>query len=207
MNRILPLTLALVAVATAGAAIAQTSTPGAQHAPHRQMLDANHDGVIDRVEAAAQPRLAAMFDRLDRNHDGRLGADEQPHMRGRHGGHQGSGGGIARLDANGDGRIGRDEIAGKAKFATDFTAMDSNHDGYLVRSELQAYQQSMRPQRIAEQAKRFDERFAAADLNHDGKLSKVEVSEKMPRLAKGFAWTDDNRDGFLSREELRPTQR
>ena len=51
---------------------------------------------------------------------------------------------------------------------------------------------------------RFDERFAAADLNGDGKLSRVEVGEKMPRLAERFAWVDENGDGFLSREELQP---
>ena len=38
----------------------------------------------------------------------------------------------------------------------------------------------------------------------DGKLSRIEVDEKMPRLAKRFAWMDDNRDGFLSRAELEP---
>ena len=69
---------------------------------------------------------------------------------------------------------------------------------------MRAYQERMRPQREAEFAKRSAERFAAADLNRDGKLSRVEVSEKMPRLEKSFAWMDDNRDGFLSREELRP---
>ena len=55
--------------------------------------------------------------------------------------------------------------------------------------------------------KRFDERFAAADLNGDGKLSRVEVDEKMPRLSSRFAWMDDNRDGFLSSDELRPMKR
>ena len=44
--------------------------------------------------------------------------------------------------------------------------------------------------------------FREADLNGDGKLSRVEVSETMPRLAERFAWLDENRDGFLSREEL-----
>ena len=42
----------------------------------------------------------------------------------------------------------------------------------------------------------------AGDTDGDGKLSRVEVSETMPRLAERFAWLDENRDGFLSREEL-----
>ena len=55
--------------------------------------------------------------------------------------------------------------------------------------------------------KRLEGKFAEADLNKDGKLSRIEVDEKMPRLAKRFAWMDDNRDGFLSRAELQPPTR
>lgn len=84
-----------------------------------------------------------------------------------------------------------------------FDAIDANRDGHIVRTELRAWHERQKPLREAEHAKRFEQRYAAADLNGDGKLSKVEVAEKMPRLAKGFAWMDDNRDGFLSRAELR----
>ena len=207
IRRIAPLALALLAAAGIGVAAAQQSAPStASHPQHRQGLDANHDGAIDRSEAAAHPRMVAMFERLDRNHDGRLGADERPH-RGKHHGHCGHRGGLARLDVDGDGRIGRDELAGKSRIAAKFAAMDGNHDGYVVRSEARAYRDQQRPQRQAERARRFEQRFAAADLNHDGKLGKLEVSENMPRLGKAFAWMDDNRDGFLSREELRPRQR
>jgi Ca2+-binding EF-hand superfamily protein len=205
MNRIALLTLALAATATSAVAVAQQAAPvhGARHG-----LDANHDGAIDRAEAAKQPGVAARFDQLDKNHDGRLDAMERP-QRHRGGARHGAGG-IARLDANGDGRIGRGEIAGHGRFADEFAAkfdaIDANHDGYLVRSETEAWHARMRPQRMAERARRFDERFAAADLNRDGKLSKVEVSEKMPRLQQRFAWMDGNRDGFLSREELKPKQ-
>ena len=52
--------------------------------------------------------------------------------------------------------------------------------------------------------RRFDERFSAADLNGDGRLSRVEVDEKMPRIASRFAWLDENGDGVLERNELRP---
>jgi Ca2+-binding EF-hand superfamily protein len=122
-------------------------------------------------------------------------------------------GGIARLDANADGRIARTEIAqieaaGQGRFAKhlgkDFAAIDANRDGFIVRTELQAWHERMKPQRMAKMQQRFDQRFVAADLNRDGKLSKVEAAEKMPRLQQRFAWMDDNRDGFLSRAELRP---
>ena len=202
MNRIALLTFALAAAATSAVAIAQQPIAARTH--HTSM-DANHDGVIDRAEAATKPRFAARFDQLDKNHDGRLSADERQHWGG-HGGHHGSGG-IARMDANGDGRISRDEITDNGqhqeRLAAKFAEIDGNHDGYLVRSELTAYHARMRPRREAEHARRLDEHFATADLNRDGKLSRVEVSEKMPQRTQDFAWMDENHDGFLSRGELR----
>lgn len=129
-------------------------------------------------------------------------------------------GGLERLDTDNDGRISRAEFdAGQAKRAAmmdkhgkrmgttarqpmDFAAIDANRDGYLVRTELRAHHEQMRPQREAARKARFEAKFAAADLNRDGKLSRVEVTEKMPRMADRFAWMDDNRDGFLSRAEL-----
>ena len=208
MNRIALLTLAMAAAATSAIAIAQQATPA--HGARHGHLDTNNDGAIDRAEAGKLPGLASRFDQFDTNHDGRLDAGERPHMRGgRHGGHGFDG--IARLDKNGDGRIGRDEVAGddrlSGKLAGEFGAIDANHDGYLVRSEAQAWHARMKPRRMADRARRLDERFAAADLDRDGKLSKLEVGEKMPRMEQGFAWMDGDRDGFLSRGELQSKHR
>jgi Ca2+-binding EF-hand superfamily protein len=204
--------LALASLAAAPLAFAQTTAPAQ---PKRMALDSNNDGVIDRSEAAKMPRLAERFDQLDRNRDGRLDRSELPrhHGKGKRGGH----GGLERFDADKDGRISRAELqqaasaataAGKAwnpasRLLENFAAIDSNRDGYLVRSELAAWNERMRPQREAERNARFNAMFDAADLNRDGRLSRVEVAEKMPRLAERFDWLDDNRDGFLSREELR----
>ena len=139
--------------------------------------------------------------------------------RGKHGGMRHHGG-LERLDTDNDGRISRSEFAtGQAAMAKrkaahpqragqpqraplDFAAIDSNRDGYLVRTELRAHHERMRPQHEAARKARFEAKFAEADLNRDGKLSRVEVGEKMPRMADRFAWMDDNRDGFLSRAEL-----
>lgn len=194
----------------------------AQDAVQRKaVVDANHDGVIERSEAAAQPRLAQAFERLDRNHDGRITADERRMRHGMHAGKRGHGG-LERLDADHDGRISRAEFdAGRARREArmqqrparesqsqrrplDFAAIDANRDGFIVRSELRAYHERMRPQREAERTARFDAKFREADLNRDGKLGRVEVQEKMPRLADRFAWMDENHDGFLSRAELQP---
>lgn len=134
------------------------------------------------------------------------------HMRaGKHQMHKRHGGGIARLDVDQDGRIARNELAGEGRhlerLSKQFDTIDANRDGFLVRAELKSWHQAQRGQRQARRGERHAQRFAAADLNHDGKLSKVEASEKMPRLAKRFAWMDDNRDGYLSREELQPRRR
>ena len=107
-------------------------------------------------------------------------------------------------------RGGRHERAGMPagpRMGCDFDAIDANKDGYIVRSEAAAHQERMRTQMREAGEKRFAEAFAAADLNKDGRLSRVEVDEKMPRLSKRFAWMDDNRDGFLSRAELEAGKR
>lgn len=222
---------AALLAAVAGVAIAAPQTDAGKPRGHMK-LDANGDGAIDRDEAAKLPRLAQRFDTLDKDGDGRLSADERPHRKGGHGMRHGRhGGGIERFDQDGDGRISRAEFdAGKAarearmeKFAArhggtaradgkprhgfDFDAMDADKDGYVVRSEVRAWHERMRPQMEAAFAERMAEKFAAADLNKDGKLSRLEVGEKLPRLEKSFAWMDENRDGFLDREELKPQRR
>ncbi|GAA5076778.1 EF-hand domain-containing protein [Lysobacter panacisoli] len=201
-NTLSALLATAVAAVVAGTALA---APQAGDAP-RPKLDVNNDGAVDRSEAAAHPRLAAKFDELDRNKDGRLDASERPHRKGHgHRGGHGGMGGVVAADKDGDGRISRSEAVGLERIATSFDQIDANRDGYIVRSELTKYHDRMRPQREAERAKRAEERFAAADLNKDGKLSRVEVSEKMPRLEKAFAFMDEDRDGFLTRDDLKPS--
>jgi EF hand len=46
-------------------------------------------------------------------------------------------------------------------------------------------------------------RFAAADADRNGTLSRAEVGRSLPRLAPRFDALDANRDGNLSPEELR----
>lgn len=46
-------------------------------------------------------------------------------------------------------------------------------------------------------------RFAAADADRNGVLSRAEVQRSLPRLAPRFEELDRNRDGNLSPEELR----
>lgn len=162
-RRILSATVAL-ALATAGTAFAQQST-GAQDAPqrtHHQKLDVNNDGVIDRTEAAASSRLAERFDQLDKNKDGKLGAEERPH---RHGRHRGGHGRMMQADTDKDGRISKAEAAADPKFAERFAKMDLNKDGFVDRADFKA-----------KMAQRRSECFDKVDINKDGKLSRVEFS-------------------------------
>lgn len=227
--------LAAATLAMLAAAGVHAAPP--EQAPHARVLqlDSNSDGVIDRTEAAASTRLAARFDDLDANGDGRLqrgelrGARKGHGPRGGHrGGHRHAGiDALARLDTDGYGRISRGELeaanaAREARAGADpkraartghrarpdllaqFDAIDRNRDSLLSRGELRSWSEAQRPQREAEMQRRFDERFSAADLNGDGRLSRVEVDEKMPRIASRFAWLDENGDGVLERNELRP---
>lgn len=174
-------------------------------------MDTDGDGLISRAEAARHPRLAEKFDTLDANKDGRLDATERPswHSRGgRKGGHgrQGMAHAVA-LDVDGDGRISRAEAAKQPKFATRFDQADGNRDGYLVRSELQAWSERRRGESLARHREMVEARFTKADSNRDGKLSRAEVETAMPHVAKAFAFHDEDRDGFLTRADLQPQPR
>ncbi|WP_024870087.1 EF-hand domain-containing protein [Pseudoxanthomonas suwonensis] len=170
---------------TAGVAAAQTTTPAAAPAKaERKALDANGDGVVDRSEAAAFPRLAARFDELDRDKDGKLQAGELPrHGKGHHGrfGH-GPKGGFMALDTDKDGRISKAEAAAKPRFAERFAKLDVNGDGFLDKAD-----------RELAMKKRNDAWFTEADTDKNGKLSKAEfdaahakrMAERGQHRAKG----------------------
>ena len=109
-----PLLLALL-LGTSASGIALAADTPATPAPRPAKLDTNGDGVIDRSEAAANPRLAAKFDELDKNKDGKLSRDELPrwqHGRRGHGGER-----WAALDVNKDGRISREEAKADPRLA------------------------------------------------------------------------------------------
>lgn len=200
MNRkILYAALALT-VAAAGTAFAQQTATGAGQTAPRAKLDANGDGAIDRNEAAKHERLAARFDELDKNKDGKLGADERPQWRGRHGR---GGGHMTKADKDGDGKISKAEAAAEPKLAERFDQMDANKDGFVDRSDREQMGREHREQW-----------FADADANKDGKISKVEMDgadakrraefqqKWQARSADRFQKMDQNGDGSISRDEM-----
>ncbi|HNN97889.1 MAG TPA: EF-hand domain-containing protein [Pseudomonadota bacterium] len=51
--------------------------------------------------------------------------------------------------------------------------------------------------------KDIEERFKAADKDHDGKLTLAEAKAGMPRIAKGFDKIDKDKKGFLTVEQIK----
>jgi Ca2+-binding EF-hand superfamily protein len=159
-------------------AVAGEGEPGARLAK----IDTNRDGVIDRREAAAHPKLAQNFDLLDKNRDGRIDASERPQ-------HHGKGGErMAKLDTNNDGAIDRREAASNPKFAQNFDQFDKNRDGRIDASE--------RPQHHG----KGGERMAKLDTNNDGAIDRREAASN-PKFAQNFDRFDKNRDGRIDASE------
>ncbi len=149
-------------------------------------FDTDGDGRISRAEAEAA--TVAMQARRDAARAGR-DRPQRPQATG--------------AASRGDDARARRPHRGGLDLVAEFDAIDANRDGYLTRAELRDWQARKIAAHRAERERRFEARFRAADLNGDGRLSRVEVSEAMPRLADRFAWLDENGDGFLDRDELR----
>ena len=176
MTRNSLLLVSLSAVLASGAAVGATQADKTvtAPAPHAMSLDKNGDGLVDRSEAAAHPRLAKHFDSIDGNKDGTLSTDEMKQARmtrrasGKHNGHRGHRGmGMGmKLDVDKDGRISRAEAAAQPKFAARFDTMDVNKDGFVDRVDFQA-----------RRAQRRNDCFDKADTDRDGKLSRDEFTK------------------------------
>ncbi|MFO0577076.1 MAG: hypothetical protein U1A78_23980 [Polyangia bacterium] len=51
--------------------------------------------------------------------------------------------------------------------------------------------------------KEIEERFKAADKDHDGKLTLDEAKAGMPRIAKGFGKIDKDKKGFITVDQIK----
>ena len=137
------------------------------------MMDANHDGKLDRAdhEAMRAQHQGKMFDRMDSNHDGTISRDEFA------AGHKGMGG----MGGMGMGGMGKDgtppEHAGQMRhMMMGMMVMhkaDPNHTGVVSKDGFVGAALAM---------------FDSADTNHDGTLTPAErkaAHEKMRAMMKG----------------------
>ncbi len=172
-----------LALGLAGAAYAADDMPGG---------DPLGDKTVTKAEFLAKG--AAMFDKMDANHDGKLDQADRAAHEGAMGGEKmkHDGAMFDRIDANHDGNISRDEFAaahqrgpggegpdgGKHRGGHGGGHMgmmmmhmaDTNQDGAVSRDEF-----------AAAQAKHFD----MMDANHDGQVTKEErqaAREKMKAM-------------------------
>jgi hypothetical protein len=121
-------------------------------------MDANHDGKLDAADRAAHE--GQMFDRTDANHDGALSRDE---VAAAHPGHDGDG---AAPDAMRAGKHG-DMHDGHGGGMMMMHMADTNKDGAVSREEFLAA---------------HNQHFDMMDANHDGQLTQPErkaAREKM----------------------------
>jgi len=142
---------AAAAIIAGGAAVAQTATraAGARH------MRAAHP----MTRAEVQARAAAMFARLDTNHDGFVTKEE-----------------IGALQAQREQKA--EQRAARFDPSKMFDRLDSNHDGQLTAAEVNAAP-GRRAQALAGQAaparsSRFARLFGRADANKDGVITRAE---------------------------------
>jgi Ca2+-binding EF-hand superfamily protein len=57
-------------------------------------------------------------------------------------------------------------------------------------------------ERAAQMKAKLQERFAQADANGDGKLTKEEAKDKMPRVYAGFENIDADHAGYVTLEQI-----
>lgn len=102
------------------------------------------------------------------------------------------------VDANADGVVTREEAQSHPRLASQFDAADTNKDGQLDAAERQALRQSHQ----AEAQARATQRWAAADADGDGAISREEAQKSMPRMSEHFDKIDANGDGKVERAEM-----
>lgn len=101
-----------------------------------------------------------------------------------------------KLDTNGDGVISRKEF--DAFNARHFKELDTNKDGKLTLEELQGGRKPVMGH--SDGMTHLDQRFNAADTDHDGGLDREEAKQ-MPMLSQYFDEVDTNKDGKVTRQE------
>jgi Ca2+-binding EF-hand superfamily protein len=140
---------------------------------------AGQQGEARRPEA--QERLDRLFQRFDKDGDGKIALKDLPdRLRER----------LTRADSNNDGQVTRDEIAKawQTAAAEMKKKVDTNGDGVISDAE-----------RAKARAAFWDKRFSELDKNKDGALTADEVP---PRMWDHIKVADSNNDNKVTRAEI-----
>lgn len=73
----------------------------------------------------------------------------------------------------------------------------------LLALTTSAQAQEAKGAKAAQAAKQLEARFAAADKDHDGKLTKAEAEAGMPRVAKRFDAIDTAKTGSVTLDQIK----
>jgi Ca2+-binding EF-hand superfamily protein len=68
-----------------------------------------------------------------------------------------------------------------------------------------AYAQQPSPAQVQQAVEQLDKRFAAADTNKDGCVTKDEANGKMPRVYKNFEMIDKDKKGCVTLQQIKVT--
>ena len=161
-------------------------------------FDENKDGKLSKTEVPE--RMQGIFLRADADHDGLLTRDELTKATVAQ--DRGAPGGpppdlvFRALDKDNDGVLSPPELAGAADA---LKTLDKNGDGLLNEQELRPMRGPGGPGRRGGPGEMINHMFQENDTNHDDKLSKAEMPE---RMRETFELADLNHDGFVTREEM-----
>lgn len=165
--------------AVLGSAVALLATAGALATPTSGQ-DSSKDA--PRHHHGAGMMGAHLFERWDKDHDGRINIAELPDRMKRH---------LTAIDANKDGVLTRAEFdQGKTQLmALREKELDKNGDGKVTDEERH---EAMRAHIV--------ERFVEQDKNHDGYLTETEVNAREWSMVKA---ADSNSDSRVTLDELK----
>lgn len=162
-------------------------------------FDKNGDGVLEVSEVPA--RMQNVFKRGDTNHDGKLTPEEirvmairqgmpagNPSQPLEHGIPTANDPLLYAIDTNHDGILSPAELAASN---ISLLGLDKNHDGSITPDEMSTQLQT--PE------ERMNRMLADFDTDHDGRVARSEVPE---RMLTRFDAIDTNHDGYLDKDEM-----
>lgn len=164
-------------------------------------FDENKDGQLSKTEVPE--RMQGIFLRADTDHDGLLTRDELTKATVAQD-RRAPGGPppdlvFRALDKDDDGVLSASELAGAVAA---LKTLDKNGDGVLNEQELRPMRGPGGPGGQGGRGgpgEMINHLFEENDTNHDGKLAKAEMPERMREM---FERADLNQDGFVTRDEL-----